>query len=375
MIEKEGKPVNKHSNTIGLIGLGLIGGSIAKTIRRIHPDCHIIAYNRTWQSVQAALSEQVIDELVEQADETFASCDYLFLCAPVSTNVSFLNTIRKFIKPGTILTDVGSTKGDIESAIEQAGLAQYFIGGHPMAGSERVGYEHSTAPLLENAYYILTPTRTVPVHCVEQFAEFVSSLGALPLILDSRQHDFATAAVSHLPHLIAVSLVNLVKDSDNEEHLLKTIAAGGFKDLTRIASSSPAMWEQICVTNHEQIANVLTQYMQSLDKIKQALDHRDGKAIYELFDTAGEYRNSFSITSAGSIKREYELYCDIVDESGAIATIATILAANNISIKNIGIVHNREFQDGVLHIAFYNKEALKRAVQMLQKHRYTVYQR
>lgn len=203
----------------------------------------------------------------------------------------------------------------------------------------------------------------------------MSSLGALPLILDSRQHDFATAAVSHLPHLIAVSLVNLVKDSDNEEHLLKTIAAGGFKDLTRIASSSPAMWEQICVTNHEQIANVLTQYMQSLDKIKQALDHRDGKAIYELFDTAGEYRNSFSITSAGSIKREYELYCDIVDESGAIATIATILAANNISIKNIGIVHNREFQDGVLHIAFYNKEALIRAVQMLQKHRYTVYQR
>ncbi len=364
-----------EQKTIGFISLGLIGGSIAKTIRRIFPQYRIMAYNRSPQALSQAFEEGVVNEVCSRVDQRFACCDFIFLCAPVAVNVSYLETIKSFIRPDTVLTDVGSTKSDIHRQIVKAGLQDNFIGGHPMAGSEKTGYSNATAYLLENAYYILTPTSSVKKQLVEDYRQLVSAMGALPLILDCQLHDYATAAVSHLPHLIAASLVNLVKDGDTDQQLLKTIAAGGFKDITRIASSSPDMWEQICVANREQIQLVLSRYIHSLQQIRQSLEAGRGKDIYELFDTAGEYRNSISIGPGGSIRRTYEIYCDIIDESGAIATIATILATNGISIKNIGIIHNREFEEGVLHIAFYDRHAMEQAVELLERHRYVVYQR
>ncbi len=361
--------------TIGFVSLGLIGGSIAKTIKRIFPDYRLIAYNRSQRVLDQAVSEGIIDVPCDGVDSRFSECDYIFLCAPVSVNVSYLPVIKSFIRPGTILTDVGSTKSDIHEQIRAAGLEDFFIGGHPMTGSEKTGYQNATAYLLENAYYILTPTSSVSRDLVADYESLVGSLGALPMILDCRLHDYATAAVSHLPHLIAASLVNLVKDGDTEDALLKTIAAGGFKDITRIASSSPDMWQQICLTNRDQIQTVLLRYINSLKQISRSLEEKDAQALYTLFDTAGEYRNSISVGPKGSIRKTYEIYCDIIDESGAIATIATILATNGISIKNIGIVHNREFEEGVLHIAFYNETAREQAVEMLKRHRYTVYER
>lgn len=361
--------------TIGFVSLGLIGGSIAKTIKRIFPDYTIVAYNRSISSLEMAVSQGIVDIPCDKVDARFAQCDYIFLCAPVAVNASYLPVIRSFIRPHTVLTDVGSTKSDIAKHIQDAGLEDSFIGGHPMAGSEKTGYANATPYLLENAYYILTPSPTVAQEKVDDYYQLVSSLGALPMILDSNLHDYATAAVSHLPHLIAASLVNLVKDGDTEDELLKTIAAGGFKDITRIASSSPDMWQQICLTNREQIQLVLNRYIQSLTNIQHSLSEGDSKELYQLFDSAGEYRNSISMGPQGSIKKAYEVYCDIIDESGAIATIATILATNGISIKNIGIIHNREFADGVLRIAFYEETPRLQAVELLKRHRYIVYER
>ena len=169
------------------------------------------------------------------------------LCAPVSQNDSNLRLIRKFLlsegctHSNCILTDVGSVKSTIHASIEELGLTSCFIGGHPMAGSERIGFQNSKASLLENAYYILTPTPDVSGEQAERYAALVKAMGAIPLILDYRQHDYVTAAISHLPHVIASSLVNLVKASDNEDGIMKLVAAGGFKDITRIASSSTVM--------------------------------------------------------------------------------------------------------------------------------------
>ena len=141
-----------------------------------------------------------------------------------------------------------------------------------MAGSERIGYVNSKALLLENAYYILTPGEGVPEETVNNFSSLIASLGAIPMVLTCRQHDFVTAAVSHLPHVIAASLVNLIKASDSEEGIMKLIAAGGFKDITRIASSSPVMWQQICLTNKENISELLDAYIVSLKQIKKEID-------------------------------------------------------------------------------------------------------
>lgn len=359
--------------TCGFIGLGLIGGSIAKAIRNAFPDAKIIAYDINTKATHLALSEQIIDLAVDSVDESFSVCDYLFLCAPVSCNAENLMLVKKVISPTCILTDVGSVKGDIHEHIAEAGLSSQFIGGHPMAGSERTGFINSKALLLENIYYIITPTMEVTADKVAAYQNLVKRMGAIPITLSAAQHDYATAAVSHLPHIIAASLVNLVRDSDSSDGLMKMIAAGGFKDITRIASSSPEMWRQICLTNTGNILSLLNDYIVSLENIREDLLTQSENNLYNLFSDARTYRDSFINASSGPIKRSFTLNVDIADEPGALASIATMLALHSISIKNIGITHNREFEDGVLRIEFYDEDAVNKAKQLLTSKGYQTY--
>jgi prephenate dehydrogenase len=342
---------------IGFIGLGLIGGSIAKGIKRIYNNHKIIAYNRSENSRLEAVADGTVDISTDTIDSVFSNCDYIFLCTPVEHNVTYLDILKDIIKDDCIITDVGSVKGNIHRAVESKGLNKHFIGGHPMAGSEKTGYSNSSSYLLENAYYVLTPTSDIPDERVNELYELVKSIGAIPIVLDYKEHDYAVAAISHIPHLIASSLVNLVKDNDFKSETMKLLAAGGFKDITRIASSSPDMWQQICFANNENICELLDKYIISLSEIKDAISEKKPDYIYKLFEKSRDYRNSFSNVSHGPIEKSYCVYCNIIDESGAISTISTKLANNNISIKNIGIVHNRESEEGVLKIEFYSQEA------------------
>ena len=276
---------------------------------------------------------------------------------------------------GTGCTSSGSQQimETLKEEIKKAGLESQFIGGHPMAGSDRVGFINSKAVLLENAYYILTPTDSVPENKVNDYKNLVQQLGAIPLILEPAQHDYVTAAVSHLPHIIAASLVNLVRDKDSADGLMKMIAAGGFKDITRIASSSAAVWQQICLTNTENISTLLSSYIASLQGIQQELNAKRGDDLYELFDSARIYRDSFINTASGPLKSSYAITIDIADEPGEIAAVATILALKNISIKNIGIVHNREYEGGVLRIEFYQEEAIGKSTKILREKGYSLH--
>lgn len=360
---------------VGFIGLGLIGGSIAKAIKAKDPNKTIIAFDPNEQTLQHAYKDGVVDITTSCVDESFQSCKFIFLCAPVSFNVTYLNLIKTFIRNECILTDVGSVKTSIHEKIIEYGLEDNFIGGHPMAGSEKTGYENSIPHLIENAYYVLTPSTKVSSDKITDYTAFVKSLGAIPLVMDFAQHDYVTAAISHLPHIIASSLVNLVEKKDSSEQIMKNIAAGGFKDITRIASSSPVMWQQICLANKNNISSFLADYIEELTTVKDLIDSASQKDIFDMFDQAREYRNSITNSSLGPIKKIYELYCDIIDEAGGIATIATILASNHISIKNVGILHNREFVDGVLRIEFYDEESLTQALSLLLKYNYIVHER
>lgn len=360
---------------VGFIGLGLIGGSIAKALKHFYPEVFIIAHTRSCETANYALSEGIIDEACAEINDAYRDCDYIFLCAPVEANAYYLEILKPLLKEDCILTDVGSTKTDIHMHVNRLGMQKNFIGGHPMAGSEKTGIVNSKRHLLENAYYVLTPGDGVSQDKVDRYENLVKTIKALPLILDYREHDYVTAAISHLPHLIASSLVNLVKDSDNENGTMRTVAAGGFKDITRIASSSPEMWEQICATNRDNIISVLDDYINSLISIKIALAEHENHKIYDLFETSREYRNSISDVASGSLRKVYSIYCDMVDEAGGIAALATILATNGISIKNIGIVHNREFEEAVLQVEFYDETSRKKAVELLRRYRYTIYER
>lgn len=362
------------NTTFGFIGLGLIGGSIARALKENLENITITAYDINADTLKLAEAEQVADITTREIDENFRDCDYIFLCAPVQKNDVNLRTIREIISPDCLITDVGSVKTDIHRAVREAGLDGQFIGGHPMAGSERVGFINSRAVLLQNAYYILTPTETVSAGKLADYQELVKKIGAIPLVLSCEQHDYVTAAVSHLPHVIAASLVNLVRDSDNADGLMRMIAAGGFKDITRIASSQASMWQQICLTNTDNISRLLEGYISSLQTIRDYLDTRNGDALYKLFDSARTYRDSFINASSGPIKRSFVLTIDIADEPGALAAIATILALQAISIKNIGIVHNREYEGGILRIEFYEENSVRKAKQILDGKGYTIYE-
>lgn len=360
--------------TCSFLGLGLIGGSVARALKLYNKNIIIKVFDTDPNALSLAFKEQVADITYSAINSELCQCDFLFLCAPVSVNLENLEKITPFLAPNCIITDVGSVKGSIHAKIRMLNLHSQFIGGHPMTGSERYGFFNSNAALLENAYYILTPEPEVPENIVTDFYQLIQTTKALPFILNVKRHDETTAAISHLPHLIASSLVNLVKENDDTDATFKTLAAGGFKDITRIASSSPALWQQITFENDQNILMLLSSYIENLTKLKNQIAARDQDYLYDFFETAREYRDSFMDTRSGPFIKQFVLTVDIPDKSGALADVVNLLANHNISIKNIGIVHNREYQEGVLRMEFYTSKEYEEAMFLLCQNSYTVHQ-
>lgn len=360
---------------IGFIGLGLIGGSIAKALRKYSSDTELVAYSRTRATLDAALEEGVIDRACRKEDPLFGDCDVIFLCAPVRSNIRYLPFLARTIRKDCIVTDVGSVKKIMVDAAKKYGLSSNFIGGHPMAGSERTGLANAADYLLENAYYFLTPCAEVSEAMVKQMNDLVRLIRAIPITVSGEIHDYVVASVSHVPHVVASSLVNLVKNRDTDSQLMKLVAAGGFRDITRIASSSPEMWENICLANREPISDALGEYIRLLQDAKKKIDAGDGDAISGMFRSSKDYRDSLSDTVNGAVPRHYLIYVDIYDEAGGIATITTLLAMNGLNIQNIGILHNREFEEGVLRIEFYDGKTQEEAIRILKQRNYIVRKR
>lgn len=362
-----------HTLTCSFIGLGLIGGSIARAFRHYYPEMKIKVFDTDIPSLSLALKEHVATSIYTELSEDLCNADYIFLCAPVSENEKNLRIILPMLSEHTIITDVGSVKSGIHKLVEELHIEKRFIGGHPMAGSERFGYANSKVNLLENAYYVLTPTKEVADESVNALKDMISKIKAVPLVIASTEHDYATAAISHLPHIIAAGLVNLVKESDSKEELMKTMAAGGFKDLTRIASSNPTMWQQICLTNTDNILQLLDAYITTLQQIKGKLSDSDAYALYNFFDDARIYRDSFNSAIKGTIMPIYTITIEIPDKPGSLAEVTALLAKHQLSIKNMHITHNREAEFGALYVEFYSNEDMLKAVEVLQKDNFTTY--
>lgn len=358
---------------LGFIGFGLIGGSIARALKKKEADVTVTVYSRRQNpDLEMGVQEGVIDVLVYDIDDRFANCDIIFLCAPVLKNLDFLPILKEIIKPTCIITDVGSVKNNICQEAKRLGMASQFIGGHPMAGSEKTGYKNSTDILLENAYYLLTPLPENRSEDIEQMKELVAYTNANCVILPPEDHDQITAAISHVPHIIAATLVNMVRNNDNDEENMKAFAAGGFKDITRIASSSPKMWQDICLANGESIQHFLSYFQKQLQEFQNNIASGDATTIYNEFQTAGDYRDSIPTRKSSVIARSYDIFVNIDDRAGAIATIATILSVNGISIKNIGIIHNREFTDGIMRLELYSEKDAEQAQHLLIQNRYDI---
>ncbi len=330
---------------IGIIGIGFLGGSLAKSLSKSKKVKSIIASDKNINSLKKAYSDGVITDYTLDINEKFSDCDIVFICTPVSYIVEYVKKIKKVIKKDCIITDTGSTKKTILEETKKINVE--FIGAHPMIGSERSGYETSKDLLFENSYYIITKSKKNSEEAVEKLKELILEIRAIPIIIDADKHDYITSVISHIPHIVASALVKLVKTSDDEAETMKTLAAGGFKDITRIASSDPVMWENICVENKGEILNSLDRFIEILENFKKQISSRD--KLYEYFDSSKKYRDSF-INRKINGNTMPELNVSIKDENGAIAKITTILSENNIGIRNIEVLNNRENNFGALRI-------------------------
>lgn len=359
---------------IGFIGFGLIGGSLAKIWHKLHPDYEMIIFDHH-ETVSEEYEKAVLDGVIKKITKdlaAFSECDLIVLCTPVISIVNYLKRLKGIIKEDVVITDVGSVKGSINEAARTIGLEKNFIGGHPMAGSEKTGYSNADINLFENSYYILTPFEETQKERVEELRSLIKETRAIPIIVDAKKHDEVTAAISHVPHIVASSLVKAV--ADKKDDMMEILAAGGFRDITRIASSSPSMWRDICLSNQVSIKNFLLSYIEELKTITETIDEGNGEELFRFFGDSKDFRDSLPLKKSNmAISHEILLY--VPDEPGEIAIISSILAARGISIKNIGIAHNREYSEGVLRVEFYDNSSLEAAHHAIKERNYKIFEK
>lgn len=350
-----------------IIGLGLIGGSIARVLREKLGIKDIIALNRTESSYIKAVEDGTIRAGFTEINDEVLSSDIIFICTPVKRTTEFIELLSGKVKPGCIITDVSSTKHEITEYVNNMSNPPVFIGGHPMAGSEKTGYSESYAHLFENAFYILTPSKTSDDESIELLRKMAEGMGAIPVILDAGEHDYLTAGISHVPHVIASAIVNLVRISDTPDGKMHMLSSGGFKDITRIASSSPEVWESIITSNGHSIKLLLERFSKLIEEFGQKIASGDKKWIYDFFESAKTYRNTFSSGKKSLISPSYELEVDVADTPGVIGKIATLLGEHMINIKNINVSNSREYENGCLRITLADQEGMNNSHNLLSE--------
>jgi prephenate dehydrogenase len=356
-----------------IAGVGLMGGSLALCLKG-KPGIRVIGIDRDRSQLEKAVKRGVVDEAAGSLKEAAEKADFIFLCVPVGSLEPFLDELRQFaLKPGCIISDVGSVKGPIAAAAERLNIpGVYFIGGHPMAGSERSGVEAANSHLYENAYYVLTPAANVPDSAYSRLAELLKHTRAHLIKLEPRHHDQIVGAISHLPHIIAVALVNLVAQYNERDALYSSLAAGGFRDITRIASGHPEMWRDILIHNREVILGLLRDWGAEMNRFADMLSAGDGESIAREFARAGAFRRELPERRKGVITSLYDVYVDVPDHPGIIGQIASLLGNHKINLSNIHIIESRGEVPGVLRLSFRNECDLESAIELLKENGYAV---
>lgn len=274
---------------VAILGVGLIGGSIARVLKKRTLAAQVVGSGRSRENMDAALKLGVIDDALS-AEEAVKGADLVILCMPVLSITVTLEKIALHIEQGALVTDVGSTKGEIvRQALKIAGGRFTFIGSHPIAGSEKTGAAASSDSLFEGRKCIVTPTEGTPKDALDKLKKLWQAAGMDVVEMDTANHDRVMAVVSHLPHMAAYGLVNTVRNEKGSSELLK-FAAGGFKDFTRIAASSPEMWADITVANAQAVTELIRKMKQQLSLIESAIENNDREKLLELFRESQRFR-------------------------------------------------------------------------------------
>jgi prephenate dehydrogenase len=279
-----------YFHKVTILGVGLIGASLALALKRYHLAKTVIGYGRTQGNLIRAQERAIIDSFALDPAEACDNADLIVFAMPVGAFIDIAKRVRSVFKSDTIVTDVGSVKGnlvrDMERVLSSHGL---FVGGHPIAGSDRSGIDTASAELFEQAKCIITPTHGTDKRALEKIIAMWRAVGCLVTLIDPDEHDRIYGAVSHLPHILAYELINTVDDI-NSTYL--TFSGQGLRDTTRIASSHPELWRDICEHNRENLIAYLEAYQKNLDRVSRCLREHDGESLLMDFQRARRMRET-----------------------------------------------------------------------------------
>lgn len=335
---------------VGIFGMGLLGGSVGLGLRERFLAKEVVAYDPDPTALEAARGLGAADRTETSLGPWIAELDLGILAAPVGALAALGSEVATFASSSTLWTDVGSVKAPVVAALEP--LLPRFIGGHPMAGSERAGVENAHAGLLQNAAWILTPSKRTSAEDLAVLEQLVEGLGAYPLLVAPDLHDRLVARVSHLPYLLAVAL-NRIVDADPNRETLMFLAAGGFRDLTRVASGSPRMSRDMVVANRDALRDAARDLKQELEELIRALD--DPERLLALAEEAKRVRDSLPVVRRSLLPVQYDLVVAVPDRPGELARITNALGKAGVNIKDIEVLNIRD-EGGAIRLGFVSAE-------------------
>ena len=278
-----------------IIGVGLIGGSLAQALREAGFCQQVVGAGRNAANLQKAVELGVIDRYETDLVQAVKGADMVFVAVPLGAMQSVFSTIKGQLAENAVLTDAGSAKGSVLDDVQQVfgEVPGFFVPGHPIAGTEQSGVEASFAGLYRNRRVILTPVENTDADAAGRVRAMWEAAGAEVVDMDPVHHDAILAATSHLPHLLAFTLVDSLAHMADQQEVFE-YAAGGFRDFTRIASSDPVMWRDICLANHDAIQLLIEHFINDLEGVKQAVQAQDGERLLEIFSNAKDARDRFT---------------------------------------------------------------------------------
>ena len=275
-----------------IIGVGLLGASLAKACKERGLVEEVAGYGRNRENLEKARALKIIDHCPADLAEAVKDADLIVLCTPVTTIIPLIQNMIARIRPGALITDVGSVKEPIVKEAEKlVPKGVFFVGSHPIAGGENSGLEASTANLYQGAKCIVTPTDKTNNSALEKISALWQAVGMQIINLSAEEHDFVFGAVSHLPHIVVYALMNTLgslRTQDNRE--VTAFSGAGLKDITRIASSDPVMWRDICLSNRNHSLDLIDRFQNKRDESRSTIEKGDGQALKEEFIAANKYR-------------------------------------------------------------------------------------
>lgn len=266
--------------TVAIIGVGLIGGSLGMALKARRLAARVVGIGRNSERLEQAIRLGAVDEATTNLNRGLADADLVVLCTAVGNILETLPGVLRGVRPGAVVTDVGSTKTQI---VARSAGAAHFVGSHPMAGSERTGVEAATPLLFQEATWALTPTDATAPRALHTVRTLAQEIGAATLVLPPETHDALVAVTSHLPHVLASALMRQASDARASTPEIQRLAAGSFADMTRVAAASPDIWRDICLSNRDAVLAALDAYRAQLDFLQSAVSASDPTAIEAFF--------------------------------------------------------------------------------------------